>query len=180
MKRNFILGLLLTASVLFTFSCKYPDIPKTYEIRGKLKLDYAPYLRKTTDLHTNAAIGLQNKYRDVYYIVVAHPWRADSGYVQYLYDSLANDLKNVKNIDGLVKETLVLTDTTYTNEKGYYVQELVMSGGLRDKKLLFDMQLIRKDTFLYQTSGWMFLEKKDLWLKDIQAMNKSLTILDAK
>ena len=56
---------LITFSVLALFSCKYPDIPKHIDIRGKLQLDYAPYLNKTEDLHPHAAIGLQNKYIDV-------------------------------------------------------------------------------------------------------------------
>lgn len=168
-------------SLLFlTVACKYPDIPKHIEIRDYLKLDYAPYLKKTPDLHPQAAIGLQNKYRDVYYFVAPHPWKADSGYVEYLFDSLSNDLKNVKKVEHALQETLVYRDTTYTNENGYLVQDVLLTGTLQEKKLIFNMQLIQKDTFLYQTSGWCFLSKKDLWLKDIEAMNRSLTILDGK
>lgn len=171
---------IFAALVLFVTSCKYPDIPKQLEIRDYLKLDYAPYLKKTSDLHPQAAVGLQNKYRDVYYFVAPMPWNSDSGYVKFLYDSLSNDLKNVKKLEHALQEILVYRDTAYTNEKGYYVQDLLMTGTLKDKKLIFNMQLIQKDTFLYQTSGWCFLSKKDMWLKDIEAMNQSLTILDGK
>jgi hypothetical protein len=168
---------LITFSVLALFSCKYPDIPKHIDIRGKLQLDYAPYLNKTEELHPKAAIGLQNKYRDVYYIVVPQPWKSDSGYVKHLYDSLSNDLKNVTKAEQALKETVVLRDTFYTNEKGYFVQDLLLKGVLKDEKLIFDMQLIQKDDILFQTSGWCFLNKKDLWMKDIEAMNRSVTIL---
>lgn len=175
-----IFGTLISVSILLLFSCKYPDIPKHLEIRDYLKLDYAPYLRKTENLHPKAAVGLQNKYRDVYYIVVAHPWNSDSGYVQYLYDSLANDLKNVSKHEEGLQETVVLTDSAYTNDKDYFVQDLVLTGAMKDKKLIFNMQLIQKDTLLYQTSGWLFLSKKDLWFNDIVEMNNSLVILDGK
>ncbi|HUH74096.1 MAG TPA: hypothetical protein VLZ75_06770 [Chitinophagales bacterium] len=171
---------LFTFSVIALFSCKYPDIPKHIDIRNKLQLDYAPYLRKTEDLHPNAAVGLQNKYRDVYYIVVSHPWKSDSGYVKFLFDSLSNDLKNVTNADQALKETVVLRDTAYINAKGYFVQDLLLVGVLKDEKLIFDMQLIQKDSSLFQTSGWCFLEKRDLWLKDIEAMNESITIPEPK
>lgn len=170
MKKYFIL--ILSLSFLTMFSCKYSDKPKTYEIYGKLKLDYPPYLSRTTDIHPTAAIQVQNKYRDIYYIVVRQPWLPDSGYVQHLYDSLTNDLKNG------VQEPLVLSDSSFVNEKGYNVQEYVMSGKLKDKILVFDFQLIQKDTILYQTSGWMFKSKKDLWFPDMQKMNQSLTILE--
>ncbi len=180
MKQFKIFAALLAVSSLIMFSCKYPDIPKQLEIRDYLKLDYAPYLKRTQDLHPSAAIGLQNKYRDVYYIVVPQSWKPDSGYVKYLYDSLSNDLKNVKKVEHALKETMVLRDTAYTNDKGYYVQDILLTGVLKDQKLIFNMQLIQKDTMLYQTSGWCFLNKKDLWMKDIQAMNNSLTILDGK
>ena len=169
---------LLAFSVVALFSCKYPDIPKHIDIRDKLQLDYAPYLKKTEDLHPNAAIGLQNKYRDVYYIVVPQPWESDSGYVEYLFDSLSNDLKNVNKAEHALKETIVLRDTSYTNVKGYFVQDILLKGVLKDQKLVFNMQLVQKDNILFQTSGWCFLAKKDLWLKDIEAMNESLTILN--
>lgn len=171
---------LIAFSVIVLSSCKYPDIPKHIDIRNKLQLDYAPYLKKTEDLHPKAAIGLQNKYRDVYYIVVSQPWKSDSGYVKSLYDSLSNDLKNVNKAEQALKETIVLRDTTYTNEKGYYVQDLLLIGVLKDHKLIFNMQLIQKGNILFQTSGWCFLEKRDLWLKDIEAMNRSLTIPELK
>lgn len=180
MKQFKIFAVLLAGSLLTILSCKYPDIPKHLEIRDHLKLDYAPYLKKTQDLHPSAAVGLQNKYRDVYYIVVPQPWQSDSGYVKFLYDSLTSDLKNVKKVEHALRETMVLRDTTYTNEKGYYVQDILLTGALKDQKLIFNMQLIQKDTLLYQTSGWCFLNKKDLWLKDIEAMNNSLTIFDGK
>lgn len=180
MKKIFKLSLISVVSLLATVACKYPDIPKHIVIRDYLELDYAPYLKKTENLHPQAAIGLQNKYRDVYYFVAHQPWSADSGYVKYLYDSLANDLKNVKKVEHALQETLVLRDTSFNNSKGYYVQELLLTGTLKDEKLMFSMQLIQKDTFLYQTSGWCFLAKKNLWMKDIEAMNESLTILDGK
>lgn len=168
-------------SVVFTVvfsACKYPDIPKHIEIIDQLKLDYAPYLKKNPELFPNAAIGLQNKYRDVYYFVLFHPWKEDSNYVEFLYDSLSNDLKNVKKLEHGLREVLVMRDTSYHNSRGYFVQDLLVSGVLKDRKLIYDMQLIQKDSFLFQTAGWCFLEKKDLWLKDIQAMNESLEILN--
>ncbi|HZH67803.1 MAG TPA: hypothetical protein VFD65_01270 [Chitinophagales bacterium] len=171
---------LFSISILLFLSCKYPDIPKHLEIRDYLQLDYAPYLRKTEKLHPQAAIGLQNKYRDVYYLVVPHPWKSDSAYVQYLYDSLANDLKNISRHEDGLHETIVLSDTSYVNDKDYYVQDLILTGVMKDQKLIFNMQLIQKDTFLYQTSGWLFLSKKDLWFDDIVKMNNSLIILDGK
>lgn len=180
MKQLKIYSTLLVVTLMVISSCKYPDIPKQLEIRDHLKLDYAPYLKKTADLHPSAAVGLQNKYRDVYYIVVPQPWRNDSGYVKYLYDSLSNDLKNIKKVEKALRETMVLRDTTYTNEKGYFVQDLLLTGVLENQKLAFNMQLIQKDTLLFQTSGWCFFNKKDLWLKDIEAMNHSLTILDGR
>ena len=158
--------------MLLAAACKYSDKPKTYEIREKLKIEYAPYLSKTTDIHPSAAFQVQNKYRDVYYIIVRHPYISDSGYVQHLYDSLTTDLKNG------VSEPLVLADSSFTNSKGYAVKEYVMSGKLKDKILLFDFQLIQKDTVLYQTSGWMFKAKKEMWFNDIRKINESLTILE--
>ena len=177
MKQFKIFIALIGFSALALSSCKYPDIPKHIDIRNKLQLDYAPYLKKTEDLHPTAAIGLQNKYRDVYYIVVSQPWKSDSGYVKSLFDSLSNDLKNVTKAEQALKETVVLRDTTYTNEKGYFVQDLLLVGVLKDEKLIFNMQLIQKDSMLFQTSGWCFLNKRDVWLKDIEAMNNSIVIL---
>jgi hypothetical protein len=160
------------AILIFTAACKYSDKPKTYEIREKLKIEYPPYLSRTTDIHPSGAFQVQNKYRDVYYIIVRHPYLPDSGYVQHLYDSLTNDLKNG------VAEPLVLADSSFTNSKGYAVKELVMSGKLKDKILIFDFQLIQKDTVIYQTSGWMFKAKKDMWFNDLRKINESLTILE--
>jgi hypothetical protein len=158
--------------ILLALGCKYSDKPKTYEIREKLKIEYPPYLNRTTEIHPSAAFQVQNKYRDIYYIIVRHPFLPDSGYVQHLYDSLTNDLKNG------VLEPLVLADSAFTNSKGYSVKEYVMSGKLKDKILIFDFQLIQKDTVLYQTSGWMFKAKKDMWFNDLRMINESLTILE--
>lgn len=165
-------------TILLVTSCKYSDIPKHIEVRKHLELDYAPYLNKTEDLHPNAIIGLQNKYRDVYYIVVPQKWSNDSGYVHYLYDSLSNDLKNVKKAEQGLHEVLVLRDTSYKNDKGYFVQDLLLTGVLNEKKLIFNMQLIQQGTTLFQTSGWCFWSKRDLWVKDIEAMNQSIHILE--
>ena len=175
-----IFGILVIITLGFVFSCKYPDIPKHLEIRDYLKLDYAPYLRKSETIHPNAVISLQNKFRGVFYIVVPQNWSSDSGYVQYLFDSLGNDLKNVKKTANGLKDPMVLRDTAYKNVNGYQVQDILVTGTLSDRKMIFDMQLIQKDTFLYQTSGWCFMDKRDMWMKDIDAMNNSLTILDGK
>ncbi|MCO5248276.1 MAG: hypothetical protein M9887_04925 [Chitinophagales bacterium] len=177
MKRILSLCVIAASLMALLNACKYPDIPKHIEIIDQLKLDYAPYLKKAPELYPNAAIGLQNKYRDVYYFITYHPWKEDSNYVKVLYDSLANDLKNVKKLDNGLQEVLVMRDTAYHNTRGYYVQDLLISGVLKERKLIYDMQLIQKDSFLFQTAGWCFLEKKDLWMKDIDAMNESLEIL---
>lgn len=171
MLKNLII-LLTAASFALLPSCKYPDIPKTYEIAEKLKIEYPPYLKRTTDIHPRGAFQAQNKYRDVYYIIVPHPWREDSAYAQKLFDSLAGDLKTG------VLEPLVYLDTTFVSEKGYAVQEMKMSGKLKDKSLMFTLQLIQKDTTLYQTAGWYFKSKENLWQKDIDGINSALTILE--
>ncbi|MCO5233384.1 MAG: hypothetical protein LC105_06800 [Chitinophagales bacterium] len=175
MKQILIFGVF---SLLLLVACKYSDIPKHIEVRKHLELDYAPYLNKTEDLHPNAIVGLQNKYRDVYYIVVPQKWSEDSAYVYYLFDSLSNDLKNIKKAEQGLHEVLVLRDTSYHNDKGYFVQNILLTGVLNEKKLIFNMQLIQKDKTLFQSSGWCFWSKRDLWMKDIDAMNQSIRILD--
>lgn len=166
---QFFVSFLVVALLLN--SCKYPDTPKSFEFKEKFKIDYAPYLSKTKDVHPNAIFQAQNKYRDVYYILVPQAYKPDSLWFDTLYDSLTNDLKNG------VKESYVLKDTSYQNSKNYKVHEMELSGKVKEKSFYFLFQLIQKDTTVYQSSGWCFKNKKDLWEKDLRAINESLTIL---
>lgn len=163
--------LILLFALIFQ-SCNYPDIPKEFEYTGKMKVEYPPYLKRTNEIHPRAAFQAQNKYRDVYYIIVPHPWRADSAYADFLFDSLAKDLQQG------VLEPFITEEKSYENEKGYNVKELKMNGKLKDKTLGFTLQLIQKDTFLYQSAAWMFKNKQELWQKDIDEANASITILE--
>lgn len=171
MFKNFLF-ILSIAGILSVSSCKYPDIPKSYEIRDKIKMEYAPYLKRTTEIHPTAAFQVQNKYRDVYYIIVPQAWKEHENYVDLLFDSLGKDLQM-----GVI-EPYVYANESFENEKGYQVKEMRMSGKLKDKTLQFTLQLIQKDTLLYQTAGWYFKSKEDLWQKDIDAINASITILE--
>lgn len=157
--------------VLLLNSCKYPDTPKSFEFKEKFNIEFAPYLSKTKDIHPNAIFQAQNKYRDVYYILVPQAYKPDSLWFETLYDSLSNDLKKG------VKESYVLKDTFFVNDKNYIVHELSMNGKVKEKSFFFLFQLIQKDTTIYQSAGWCFKNKKDLWEKDLRAINNSLTIL---
>lgn len=163
--------LLISVSFFGFLSCKYPDKPKHFEYKDKISVDYAPYLSTTKDIHPNGMFQAQNKFRDVYYIVVPQVYKPDSSWFAYLYDSLSADLKK-----GL-GEPFLIKDTAYTNSKNYRVHELSLNGKVKEKNFFFVFQLVQKDTAIYQTSGWCFKNKRELWEKDIRAMNESLTIL---
>lgn len=167
--RKFVLSVF---SILALAACKYPDKPKTFEYKNKIKVEYAPYLSTSKEIHPNGIFQADNKYRDVYYIVVPQVNKADSTWFSYLYDSLTNDLKKG------VAEPYILKDTAFTNEKNYQVRELSMNGKVKEKNFFFIFQLVKKDTSIYQTTGWCFKNKREVWEKDIRAINQSLTILE--
>lgn len=159
--------------VLFLHSCKYSEQPKVFE-NDKLKIEYPSYLKKSKDVFPvdNLVLGLKNDYRDVFYILTDYGKKPGENGFSVIFDSLTNQLKNG------VREPMIEKDTSYTINQ-MQTREMHLSGIIaatnQEKRMYFIFNLFEdKRGNLYQTAGWCFRHKRDVWQADIQNITKSL------
>lgn len=154
-------------------SCKYSEQPKTFE-KDTIQLSYPSYLKKSSSVFpvSNLVLGLKNDYRDVFYIVVNHGAKPGDNGFNIIFDSLTSQLKNG------IREAYIELDTSYTinNMK---TRELHLSGIVassnQEKRMYFIFNLFEdSQQTLYQTTGWCFRHKRNIWQKDIEQITHSL------
>jgi len=164
---------LLLLSLLTLSSCKYSDKPKEYN-NGKIGIQYPSYLKKDKSIYPadNLLIGVKNAYRNVFFILLDFGQRPGDNGFDVMFDSLSTQLKRG------IREPFVEKDSSFTLN-GFKVREMHLSGILasmgQEKRMLFIFDLFEdKDGHLYQTAGWCFRHRRDLWQKDLENMAYSL------
>jgi hypothetical protein len=160
--------------IIFIFNaCKYSEQPKVFE-NESIYMEYPSYLKKSKDIFpvNNLLAGLKNDYRDVFFILLDYGQKPGENGFEIMYDSLTTQLKNG------IREPFVEKDTSFV-QNGFKVREMHLSGIVanteQEKRMYFIFNLFEdKNAHLYQTCGWCFRHKRDIWQKDIQGIAYSL------
>lgn len=153
--------------ILMISSCKYGDKFKVYEAKNNLfSMEYPPYLKSTQILHPNAPIQGRNGYRDIYFLVDTLDIK-DSVKFDMAFDSLKNDLMKS------VKEPLVETEKD-TLVNGLFYKTIEISGTIKDKRILFYLNLAQGKHYAYHIAAWHFNSKRELWGNDMSKLIYSL------
>lgn len=159
--------------ILAFYSCQYSEQPKTFE-NTKIKIEYPSYLKKTKDVFPveNLLVGLKNDYRDVFFILVDNGKKPGNYGFEIMFDSLTSQLKNG------IREPQVEKDTSFTINN-FKTREVHISGIIastnQEKRMYFIFNLFEdRQENLYQTVGWCFRHKKEVWQNDIQNISYSL------
>jgi hypothetical protein len=160
-------------TILLITACKYSEKPKVFQ-NDNISIEYPSYLKKDKDVFPvqNLILGLKNDYRDVFFILCDYGKKPGINGFNIMADSLVNQLKNG------IREPQVEKDTTF-NINQFKTREVHISGIIastnQEKRMYFVFNLFEgKDEHLYQTAGWCFRHKRDLWQKDIQGIAYSL------
>ena len=176
-RTNRLSNLLFIFIISFVFSaCKYSDKPKTFN-NGAVSLEYPSYLKSSKDIYPvdSLLIGVKNDYRNVFFILLDYGQKPGEQGFELMYDSLSTQLKRG------IREPFVEKDSSF-NINGFKVREMQVSGILasvgQEKRMLFTFDLFEdKNGHLYQTAGWCFRHRRDLWEKDLQQIAYSLKSL---
>lgn len=140
--------------------CSYSSKFKDFTAQNKkFSITYPPYLKKTQYLHPSAPMQVSNGYRDIYFLTDTMKNVDSIGFTQ-LFDSIKNDLiKSVKEpLVENVKDTLV-------NDMLFKSAEI--TGTIRDKRVLFYLNLAKGKKYIYHIAGWHFNSKRELWSNDM-------------
>ena len=160
---------------LFT-SCRYSKEPNIFS-NDRLSIQYPSYLFKDDDVYPkpDGILELKNDYRDVYFFLAdIGPKPGPNGF-EIMYDSLTTQLKNG------IGEPMIEKDTAFTTPNGLKTHEYQISGIVssekQDKRVFFILNLFEdKNGHLYQTTGWLFRHKRNLWEKDLHNAAYSLKV----
>lgn len=158
--------------ILFS-GCKYSEQPKTFE-NEQIKLEYPSYLKKDKEVFPveNLLLGLKNDYRDVFFILVDNGEKPGINGFEVMFDSLTNQLKNGIREPEIEKDTAFTIHEMKTREM--HISGIVASTN-QEKRMYFIFNLFEdKQGHLYQTVGWCFRHKREVWQKDIQQISYSL------
>lgn len=154
--------------LLFAFTgCKYSDNFKTFKAQNNtFSVEFPPYLKKTQILHPTAPIQGRNGYRDAYFILDTLKITDTIGFNK-IFDSLKTDLeKSVKEpLLEFEKDTLV---------NGILFKTAEITGTLKDKRVLFYLNLAKGKRYNYHIAAWHFKSKKEIWGEDMQSLIFSL------
>jgi hypothetical protein len=153
---------------LFAFTgCKYSDKFKPFKAQNNtFSIEYPPYLKRTQILHPSAPIQGRNGYRDAYFIVDTLK-KTDTIGFNRIFDSLKNDLeKSVKEpLLEIQKDTII---------NGLLFRTAEVTGTLKDKRVLFYLNLAKGKRYNYHIAAWHFKSKKEIWGEDMQKLIFSL------
>jgi hypothetical protein len=164
----------LIFAVLVISSCEYSKEPVLFT-NDILSIEYPSYLSKNNAVYPkpDGILELANDYRDVYFFLAdIGPKPGPNGF-EIMYDSLTTQLKNG------IKESMAEKDTSFTTANGLKTREFQVSGIVssekQDKRVFFILNLFEDQKgHLYQTTGWLFRHKRNLWEKDLHNTAYSL------
>ncbi len=148
--------------LLLTFiisGCQYGEAFKTYEFADKWKIDYPPYLRKSTGVYPGAQFQAKNNYRGVATFLKEKNGVLD---VTLFFDSLSTQLQS-----NLVDPVLELDSVYEINGTTFKTKHI--TGIIEDKRVFYLFSGIEMDGKLYHYSGWMPNDKRSLWQNDFEA-----------
>ena len=141
-------------------ACSYGEKFRNMET-DHFTVEMAPYLSKVHNVHPEAQVQGRNNYRDVYFLVLEHDRSASDSVFQNNLDSISFRIKST------LRDPFVEKDSSYT-VNGLPVIQRKLTGTTKDKRLVFNIALVRGKNYDYEISGWMFNSKRSLWLDDIQ------------
>lgn len=164
--KNFYYCLGLCLVTLFT-GCKYADTYKKFSSPHDFSVEYPPYLQKTNAIHPSALVQAKNDYRDIYFVAGLYDKGTDSlAFKTYCDTTIGNLEKNLR-------EPLIEKDTFLTINK-LPVREILLTGTLDEKRILYIIDFYDGRDKYYQTCGWFFRNKRNLWEADITKSCRSL------
>jgi hypothetical protein len=159
--------------IFCTISCKYSEQPKIFENQN-ITLEYPSYLKNSKAVFPveNLLLGLKNDYRDVFFILLDYGQKPGINGFEVMFDSLSNQLKNG------IREPFIEKDTIFQINQ-FKTREIHISGIIaatnQEKRMYFVFNIFEdKNGHLYQTSGWCFRHKREVWQHDIQNIAYSL------
>jgi hypothetical protein len=123
-------------------------------------------LKKTQILHPTAPIQGRNGYRDAYFIVDTLKG-TDTLDFEMIFNSLKSDLEKS------VKEPLLEFEKD-TVVNGILFKTAEITGTLKDKRVLFYLNLVKGKKYNYHIAAWHFKSKKEIWGADMQKLIFSL------
>lgn len=168
--------LFLLFFVALLSSCRYSDKPSTFE-NDRVEIQYPSYLSKNDGVYPkpDGILEVSNDYRDVFFFLAdIGPKPGPNGF-DIMYDSLTTQLFNG------IGEALVEKDTAFVTANGLRTREYRVSGMVssekQDKRVFFILNLFESpDGHLYQTTGWLFRHKRNLWEQDLHDAAYSLKV----
>lgn len=172
-KHNLVYFIAMVFVIGLVSSCKYSDQPQIFK-NQTIQIEYPSYLKESKDVFPvkNLLVGLKNDYRSVYFVLLDYGQKPGDNGFEVMYDSVTTQLKH-----GIV-EPYLEKDTSF-ELNGFKVRETHISGIVtikdQEKRMYFMIDLFEdKNGNLYQTSGWCFRHKRDLWQKDLLKIAYSL------
>ena len=163
--------------VIILFSaCRYSKEPKTFS-NDQLSIQYPSYLSADDGVYPkpDGILEVANDYRDVYFFLADIGQKPGPNGFDIMYDSLTTQLRNG------IGESMLEKDTSFTTANGLKTREYQISGIVssekQDKRVFFILNLFEdKNGHLYQTTGWLFRHKRNLWEKDLHGAAYSLKV----
>lgn len=154
---------------MITFAaCKYAESYKKQSFVNDFSVEYPPYLQKAHGIHPSALLQVKNDYRDIFFIAAM----ADKGKDSLAFKTYCDT--TVKQLTTVLKEPLIVLDTTFLNDQSLLVREIKLTAWLNEKQMFYVMDFYQgKDNFFQTTTGF-FNTKRSVWEKDMEKACRSL------
>lgn len=153
--------------ITFT-SCKYSSSYKKQAFVNDFSVEYPPYLQKAHGIHPSALLQTKNDYRDIFFIAGMAEKGNDSSAFKTYCDT------TVKLLTSVLKEPMIVLDTTFINHQNLLVREIKLTAWLNEKQMFYMIDFyFGKDNYFQTTTGF-FNSKRNVWEKDMEIACRSL------
>ena len=158
---------IIMLSILGLVACKYSDKYKKFTSAHDFSVEYPPYLQKSSNLHPSALVQAKNDYRDIYFVAGLYDKGTDSNAFNTFCDT------TIQNLEKFIREPLIEKDSSFTLNN-LPVREILLTGTIEEKRILYVINFYNGRDKYYQTCGWFFRSKRNLWENDIKKSCRSL------